>query len=74
MQLVKKIYYQVAGVNFNKTFAPMAKFIIIRCILAIGTAIYWKIHQMDVNATFFNRVSEMKIYIDQLENSVQEGK
>lgn len=37
-QLVAKGYLQVAEVDFNKTFVFVAKFIINRFILAIGTA------------------------------------
>ena len=38
MQLVAKKFSQVARVNFNETFIPEAKFITIRCILAIRAA------------------------------------
>ena len=34
MWLITKEYSQVAGVDFNETFAPVAKFITIICILA----------------------------------------
>ena len=37
-RLVTKGYSQMATVDFNETFAPMAKFIMIRNTLAIGTA------------------------------------
>ena len=38
VQLVAKGYFPMAGVDFNKIFALVAKFITIRCILAIETA------------------------------------
>lgn len=34
VRLITNEYFQVVGVNFKETFASMAKFIIIRCILA----------------------------------------
>ena len=37
--LVSKGYSQVAGVDFNDTFAPVVKFITIRCILVLEAAI-----------------------------------
>jgi hypothetical protein len=40
-------------VDFNKTFAHVAKFITIRCILALGTAKDLEIHQMDVKKRIF---------------------
>ncbi len=47
-RLVAKGYSQVEGVDFNETFAPVAKFITIRCMLEIGSAMDLEIHQMDV--------------------------
>ena len=41
-------------VDINKTFALVAKFITIICILTLRAAMDWEIHQMDINATFFN--------------------
>lgn len=52
----------MAKVDFNKTFAPVTKFITIRCILVIEEIVIWEIHQMDVNATFFKGVLVVDIY------------
>ena len=46
-RLVAKGYFQVAGVDVNETFALVAKFITIRCIFTLGSAMNWEIHQMD---------------------------
>jgi hypothetical protein len=74
-RLVIKGYSQVAGVDFDETFAPVAnKFITIRCILAIAAAMDWEIHQMDVKTTFLNGVLEVFIYMNQPEGFVQKGK
>jgi hypothetical protein len=35
---VARGFSQVQGVDFNETFAPVAKFTTIRCIVALGTA------------------------------------
>ena len=69
-RLIAKGYSQVAGVDFNEVFASMAKFITIRCILALKAAL---IYQMLVKAAFFNGILEVEIYIDQPEGFVQEG-
>ncbi len=47
-KLVAKGYSQVKGVDFNETFAPVAKFTTIRCMLPIGSAMDLEIHQVDV--------------------------
>jgi hypothetical protein len=69
-----KGYSQVAGVDFDETFAPVAKFITIRCILAIAAAMNWEIYQMDVKTTFLNGVLKVVIYVDQPEGFVQKDK
>ena len=64
----------MAGVNFNETFAPVAKFITITCILALWAAMDWEMHQMDVKMAFLNRILEVDMYIDEPEGFVQEKK
>ena len=72
-RLVAKGYSQVEGVDFNETFAPVAKFSTIRCILALGAAMDLEIHQMDVKTAFLNGELEEDIFMDQPEGFVQEG-
>jgi hypothetical protein len=73
-RLVEKSYSQMTGVDFDETFAPMAKFITIRLILAIAAAMDWEIHQIDVKTAFLNGVLEVVIYMNQPEGFVQNGK
>ena len=42
-------------------FAPMAKFITIRCICVLGAAKNWAIHQMNIKMTFLNEILEVEI-------------
>ena len=60
--------------DFNETFAPVAKFSTIRCIVAIGAAMDLEMHQMDVKTAFLNPKLEEVIYMDQPQGFVQEGK
>jgi hypothetical protein len=64
-RLVAKGFSQVAGVDFLETFAPVAKFNTIRCILALGAALDLEIHQMDVQTAFLNGELEEDIYMSQ---------
>ena len=74
VRLVAEGFAQVQGVDFHETFAPVAKFTTIRCILAIGAAMNLEIHQMDVKTAFLNGDLEEDIYMVQPEGFVQEGK
>lgn len=62
----------MARVEIKEMLAFVAKFITIRCILAIQVAMIWEIHQMNVKSTFLNGVLEVEIYMNQLEEVVRE--
>jgi hypothetical protein len=73
-RLVATGYSQLEGVDFNETFAPVAKFTTIRCMLAIGATMNLEIHQMDVKTAFLNGELEEDIYMDQPQGFVQDGR
>ena len=70
-RLVVKGYSQVAGIDFNETFALVAKFSTIQCILALGAVMDLEMHQMDVKTAFLNGDLEKDIYMDQPQGFVQ---
>jgi hypothetical protein len=53
---VAKGFSQVEGIDYDETFAPVARYSSIRTILALAAQMGWKIHQMDVKTTFLNGV------------------
>jgi transposase InsO family protein len=73
-RLVAKGYSQIYGVDFNETFAPVAKFNTIRCILAIGATYDLEMHQMDVKTAYLNPSLQEEIYMDQPKGFIQEGR
>jgi hypothetical protein len=42
----------MVGMELNKIFVSMAKFITIICIIALRTTIDWMIHQINVKIVF----------------------
>jgi hypothetical protein len=72
-KLVARGFTQTFGVDYNKTFAPITKFVSIRCILALATIEDMEIHQMDVKTTFLNGDFKEEIYMEQPEGFTQEG-
>ena len=64
-RLVAKGYSQVHGIDYNETFAPVAKMDSIRLALAIAASRQWEIHHMDVKCAFLNGDLTEEIYTHQ---------
>jgi transposase InsO family protein len=73
-RLVAQGFSQKEGVDFNETFAPVAKFCSIRALLALGAYQDLEIHQMDVNTAFLNGDLDEEIYMRQPDGYVVPGK
>jgi len=72
-RLVARGFTQTYGVDYNETFAPVAKFTSIRCILALAALEDMEIHQMDVKMTILNGELEEEIYMNQPQGFVHQG-
>ena len=72
-RLVAKGFSQVEGIDFDETFAPVARLSSIRALLALGAHYDWEIHQMDVRTAFLNGDLDEEIYMAQPEGFVQRG-
>jgi len=53
-RLVCKGYDQVDGIDFEETFAPVARLEAIRMFLAFACFNNFKVYQMDIKSTFLN--------------------
>ena len=58
--------HQQYGVNYEETFAPVAKMTIIRTILAIAASQKWCLHQLDMKNVFLHRDLNEDIYMQPL--------
>src|ERR1044072_1473456 len=51
-RLVAQGYTQIKGVDFDETFAPVARLESIRLMLAVACLLNFKLYQMDVKSAF----------------------
>jgi len=63
-RVVAQGFTQVEGLDFNKTFAPVAKFSSFCTILALAAKHNLEFHQMDIKAAYLNGVLEEEIYME----------
>ena len=61
---VTRGFYQKEGIDYEETFAPVARYTSIRTILALASKMKWKLHQMHVKTSFLNGVIEEEVYIE----------
>ena len=64
-RFVARGFSQKEGIYYDETFAPVAHFTSIRTIIALASAMGWKLYQMDVKSTFLNGEIEEEVYIEQ---------
>ena len=64
-RLVCKGYAQVEGIDFEETFAPVARLEAIGMFLAFASHKKLKVYQMDVKSSFLNGYLEDEVYITQ---------
>ena len=64
-RLVAQGYTQVEGIDFNQTFAPVARFEAIRILLAYANHHDNILQQMDVKSAFLNGKLEEEVYVAQ---------
>ncbi|PKU79237.1 Retrovirus-related Pol polyprotein from transposon TNT 1-94 [Dendrobium catenatum] len=63
--LVTKGYNQIEGIDFEETFAPVARLKAIRVLLVFACFKNFKLYQMDVKSAFLNGVIKEDIYVEQ---------
>jgi hypothetical protein len=64
-RLVAKGYSQVKGLDFEETFAPVARLESIHILLIYATHHDFKIYQIDVKSVFLNGPIKEEVYVEQ---------
>nr|GFC30173.1 hypothetical protein [Tanacetum cinerariifolium] len=69
-RLVAHGYRQEEGINFEETFASVARLVAIRIFLAFAAHMNMVIYQMDVNTAFLNGNLREEVYVSQVDGFV----
>ena len=64
-RLVAQGYTQIEGVDFDETFAPVARLESIRLLLGVACILKFKLYQMDVKSAFLNGYLNEEAYVEQ---------
>ena len=63
-RLVAKGYNQEEGIDYEETYALVARLEAIRMLLAYASIMDFKLYQMDVKSAFFNGFIQEEVYVD----------
>ena len=64
-RLVAQGYSQMEGVDYDETFAPVARMESIRILLALACQLKFKLYQLDVKIAFLNGLLKEDVYVAQ---------
>ena len=69
-RLVARGFTWIEGIDYEETFAPTAKFVTIRLIVALATSLNWPLDQADIDTTFLWADIDEDIYMQQPEGHI----
>ncbi|CAL2237103.1 unnamed protein product [Prunus armeniaca] len=72
-RLVAKGYSQKPGIDYNETFALVARLDTITTLIALVAQKKWHFYQLDVKSAFLNGVLKEEVYVEQPQGFVKEN-
>ena len=73
-RLVAKGYSQQPGIDYQETFAPVARHDTIRALIALAAQKGWFLYQLDVKSAFLNGSLEEEVFVEQPQGFAIKGK
>jgi hypothetical protein len=64
-RLVTRDFMQWEGINFDDTFAPVARMESVRLLFALAAQEGWRVHHMNVKSAFLNDDLKEEVYVHQ---------
>ncbi|GJS94240.1 retrovirus-related pol polyprotein from transposon TNT 1-94 [Tanacetum coccineum] len=71
-RLVARGYRQEEGIDYEESFAPVARLDVIQIFLAYAAHINMIVYQMDVKTAFLNGISRKEVYVSQPDEFVDQ--
>ena len=65
VHIVAKGFSEKEGIDYEESFAPVARYSSIQTIISLASEMGWRFHQMDVKTAFLNEVIEEEIFVEQ---------
>lgn len=62
-RLVAKGFAQEYGIDYEETFAPVAKLTSVRTLISVASKLQWPLYQMDVKNAFLNGDLQEEVYM-----------
>ena len=62
-RLIAQGFTQTYGIDYEETFAPVAKLNSIRVLLSIAANLDWRLHQLHIKNAFLNGTLEEEVYM-----------
>lgn len=73
VRVVAQGFSQIPGVDYNETFAPVAKSSSLRLMLALAARFSWPLIQLDVKSAYLNGDLDEEIYMRQPQGTATRG-
>jgi hypothetical protein len=73
-RLVAHGFVQREGIDFDDTFAPVARMEFVRLLFPLAAQEGWCVHHMDIKSAFLNGDLKEEVYVHQLSGFAISGK